>query len=528
MTLHRRVRRAALAAVLVCGMGVAGCQSGPGHTGADYDGAPIYLTQRPALTLNAASLEGASSDAAVLAARIYPGAMIAGPGGQMLPNTDLVGAERLPGEDTRIRYTLSEGATYSDGHPMSCDDYLLAATAAMMPEAFGSAVPVASHIAEIQCAADGRTTEVSFEPGYGQRWQQLFGPGTVLPFHTIVARAGMDPAEAREALVDRDAERLAPLIDVWRHGFDPTRPDPELQVSSGPYRLAGVSAQGDLHLAVNEYYPGDRPHIPDVYLRPGRGDVASPNEATPVLADLVDKDPSAVSREDSAPPLRINQEVSERTDSLVLASAGVMEDQEARRALASCVDSAAVAKASSDVAGMTVPWVSTRVTAPSDPTYGRVGAQVDAEAQGHPEDTEALQGRTVRVAYLAPHTRYRAMVEEMARSCAAQGITIEDVSSTKTTMADLVGAHGGEEGFVDAYLLPVDGASSYDLEPVEPGHKSSVLRTEQELWRSIPTIPLAAEPRNIVADHRVGNVVVYTGPAGIGWNMDRWRSVDHS
>ena len=50
---------------------------------------------------------------------------------------------------------------------------------------------------------------------------------------------------------------------------------------------------------------------------------------------------------------------------------------------------------------------------------------------------------------------------------------------------------------------------------------------EEQLWREVPGIPLAAQPRWFVIDRTVGNVVTYTGLAGIGWNMDRWLSEDN-
>ena len=46
---------------------------------------------------------------------------------------------------------------------------------------------------------------------------------------------------------------------------------------------------------------------------------------------------------------------------------------------------------------------------------------------------------------------------------------------------------------------------------------------EAHLWKQLPSIPLAAQPRTFAVDGAVRNVVPYTGLAGIGWNMDRWQ-----
>ena len=51
----------------------------------------------------------------------------------------------------------------------------------------------------------------------------------------------------------------------------------------------------------------------------------------------------------------------------------------------------------------------------------------------------------------------------------------------------------------------------------------SALRAQEGfLWKELPSIPLAAQPRTFAVDESVRNVVPYTGLSGIGWNMDRW------
>ena len=47
--------------------------------------------------------------------------------------------------------------------------------------------------------------------------------------------------------------------------------------------------------------------------------------------------------------------------------------------------------------------------------------------------------------------------------------------------------------------------------------------SEEALWEELPVLPLSAQPRIFVIHESVGNVVVHTGLAGIGWNMDRWQ-----
>lgn len=59
--------------------------------------------------------------------------------------------------------------------------------------------------------------------------------------------------------------------------------------------------------------------------------------------------------------------------------------------------------------------------------------------------------------------------------------------------------------------------------PTASVKNAAALRTlEQELWEELPSIPIAAQPRTFIVDRAVTGVVPYTGPAGIGWNLDRW------
>ena len=70
---------------------------------------------------------------------------------------------------------------------------------------------------------------------------------------------------------------------------------------------------------------------------------------------------------------------------------------------------------------------------------------------------------------------------------------------------------------------PVDPLTEYSA--ADSSIKNSVQLKEQEeqLWESVPSIPVAAQPRAFIVHRDVEGVLPYTGVSGIGWNMDRWH-----
>ena len=54
---------------------------------------------------NAGTLAGATDNAELLSGRLYPGVYVPGPSGEMIPNTDLVTTQVLPGDQRKVIYT---------------------------------------------------------------------------------------------------------------------------------------------------------------------------------------------------------------------------------------------------------------------------------------------------------------------------------------------------------------------------------------------------------------------------------------
>lgn len=524
------VRSTLTAVTLTAVLGVTACTSAEDsenpESSWDHFG---YAVDTPLLTTNAGSLLGASTDAQLLSVRLYPSIYVAGPSGQMIPNSDLVKTQVLPGANKQVIYTLAEDANWSDGTPITCTDYLLNYKAGVMGSLFESYLPLNDQIEKMDCLPGEKRFTVVFKEDAGGRWRSLFAPGTVLPAHAIAAKADMSTEALHDALQNEDYAELAGVARVWREDFNLDRFDPALQVSSGPFQIEAVGEAGEVTLVANENYAGDQPALNELVVWPGSMDKAElAGRGALQIADAENYD--WVNRDDPMNPLEVETLQGILTESLMLGSAGVFYSGEARQAFAACVDQRAVAAASSEVSGIELAPVATHVVSHFDPVARQLTGVTDPQLEVDLSKASALAGTTVRIGYVGPAERQAAMVESIRASCAPAGINVVDASAEGSTMADLARVTTGQwgqevylEGSVDAVLRAVDPMAEYGSVMAADGDVTGLREAEEDLWERVPVIPLAAQPRTFAINGDVGNVVVYTGSSGIGWNMDRWR-----
>lgn len=484
-----------------------------------------YIASSSLKTMNAGSTLGASTSAEALASRVYPAAYVQGPSGQMIPNTDLLSTQVLPSTNPQVIYTIAEDAKYSDGVPITCDDFLLSFTAAKMPELFDSHMPITQDAISLDCAPGAKKFTVVFNDGHGSQWRMLFGPGTVLPSHVIAERAGIEEEALVRALDNFDAEALGEVARIWREGFNLDHFDPELQVSSGPFKVESVGEKGEVTLVRNENYYGDAPELKTIVVWPQGSDASHLAEEDAIaVADVQAGGEHFVQRNEPTNPFDISTVSGRMNDTLILNGnpEGVFATPEARHAFAACVNQTELAKVSSGRAGHEVPAIGAHVLSDGDPEWHQLQNIADQHTR-HDVDipaAELLRGQVVRIAYPAPNDRLAAMVSALAADCAQAGIEVQDVSAT---VDNPLGAMRGATPAVDAVLMAVEPQREYGDTGMMNGDIEKMRAREQQLWDEAFYLPIAAQPRTFVIDRNVGNVVVYTGPAGLGWNMDRWK-----
>lgn len=582
---HRFRRPAALLTATAVAFGVVACSSDDGVEDAT-DPLFGYALPRPIVTLNAASAQGAATDAAKVSARLYPGSYLTGPDGRLLPNTDLVRATPSADNGDIVNYRISDQATYSDGAPVVCDDFLLTWAASKYPDLFSSDLGLTARVKDFTCDAGQRDFSIEFDQGMGSRYRELFSVGEVLPSHTVAERAGVDDVVG--AIDTGDQETLADLGREWSSTFRVAETDPSQVPTYGPFRVASRGQDGSLVLTVNPAWAGVRPGLDEVVMWSGPGagidgpdfeqlssdyrlyvaDV--PPETDPVAAGLevapetetasdtatetgetgetgapssetTDSDDAddgiRADTDEIAPDLSDSDDVSgrfavtrgsgTRVDGLKLADSGIFDSEENRRAFARCVDRSAVADAVKSESGITVDEAPFRLIAPGAQAGENLG---DIAARNNNTDTaptsDRLGGTTVRVGYFTDVARYRAMVDTLVESCAAADVTVVPVP---LGVDDLDGLGTDYDALLET--RSTFGQNPQVSFPASSGASGTAtvrqLRdAENVLADTTATVPLTVEPRSVAVDRGLSNVVDNPGETGMSWNMDRWVSPD--
>ena len=493
-----------------------------------------YQVNSRLATTNAGTSFGDVTSAGLLSTRLYPGLFVPGPSGELIPNADLVETEELPpvaGSDQRsVQLTLEEDAVFSDGAPVTCDDYLLAYVAGTHPAEFASHMPLMNDIADFNCEPHGKRFTLTFNKDQGQRWRHMFGAGTIMPAHALAKKSGLSVKELNAALTVEDMQALAPVAEEWRYGFsvDKDQLDPELQVSFGPYVIDKVGDEGEIILKANEKYFGDAPAEEHVVVWPSDADAQKlADKGALRVVDAASENPDwldSTKDESGESSYEVTPMVGELTDTLTLSEAGVFAEPWARESFAACVDQQAVAQVSSAASGVEVPPAYLRTVSATNPVAGgldKVGKQHQGTDLAKAGD---LNGTTIKVGYLGPDKRYAAMVEQLRASCEPAGITIEDASAEFMSQHYLEMDPETWAPTVDAFLGPVDPQTEYSTVESSMKNSAELKKTEEALWKDVPSIPLSAQPRVFLVRRDVEGVLPYTGVSGIGWNMDRWHS----
>lgn len=512
----------ALTAALTAG-GLAACSEGSGLKPAPEQFG--YVLTSDLVTSNAGTAVGVATDAAKISARLYPGAFIAGPRGQNLPNGDLVTAK--PGQDDprRVDYTINETASYSDSKPVVCDDFLLAYQASKRADLFNSNMPLFGQVERVDCAAGAKKFSVHFAEKRGSRYRELFGPGTVLPSHTVAQKAGVDDVVA--AIDSADEQALTELGKAWQDVFNFHKTDPAEVPTSGPYKISAREDNGSLKLEKNPEWKGVEANQSPVYLWPHDADVKSLGEHNQLSVVDINRGsgdkPGKLAGDLglNGDDYRVVEEHSQRVDTLRISDLGILQDPATRRALNSCIDRTAIAKTVEKETGAAVEPTGLRILGTTHPLreyledINRRNTATDIEAA-----RPSLQGLTIRIGFLDSVPRYRKIVDALKDQCSKAGVEIQPVPR-KAEDYGLLG--------VD-YDVALDTRSAAGRNSAVNATESSTLKeirvAEHTLAEDALTLPLITEPRTVLAEVHAANVLDSSSDTGVSWNMDRWVEAD--
>ena len=543
----RRRRATVLAAVAVSALMVASGLTSCADGGVEQVN---YAVEGILSSYNTNTVNGAASAGPQAFARVLTGFGLHGPDGQALADHDFGTVSVVGREPMVLDYQISDNAVYSDGKPVTCDDMVLAwaAQSGRFPGFDAASQAGYLDIAGIECQAGAKTARVNYFPNRGGAdYAQLFGATAMMPSHVIGDVLGLD---VTAAIQSGDPVAVSRIADAWNTIWNFTG-DIDLTKfpSSGPYKIQSVSPDGSIQLVANDRWWGAKPLTNRVTVWPRGVDVQDRiNNGSFHVVDVATGSSGTLTTPDG---YRRAEIPSGGIEQLIFAAAGPLSAPPARRALALCTPRDVIAT------NAETPIANARLNPVGDDAFSAVEASAEAAqfSVANPDAARtAIDGQplTVRIGYQAPNPRLAATIAAITKSCAAAGITVEDVTSDVTgpqTLRDgqidaLLASTGGAAGSgstgssaLDAYTLhtgngnnlsgysnpQIDGIISALAVTTDPKEQIRLLSDSAPiLWGDVPTLPLYRQQRTLIASAKMFAVEASPTKWGAGWNMDRW------
>ena len=389
------------------------------------------------------------------------------------------GSYEMVSEDPlTIEYQISDEAVWSDGTPITSNDYLLN-WASTNPDALfveGWEAPTGEESDEDAEEEEGPENTGEFSPVSSWSLYALEAPETeagsktftvtyanpypdweiavsgALPSHIAAEQSGMSSDELAQAILDGDAESVNQVAEFWNEGWlfrDYAVEDESLVPSSGPYTLEGASWQtgSSLALVPNDEFFGPPPATgtlefvfaaPDTHVQAlinGDINVISPQATVDTITQIENAGDSVTHETGDAMTW-------EHLDYNFMGSS-VFADEEgglaAREAFAYCVPrqqiiDTLVAPLNPDAVIMNarekLPFQEDEynelVSAAYDGRYDEVDLELAAEKFA---ESGLEEGTPVRIGYSGPNQRRTDQVSAIKASCDQVGFVIEDEGS---------------------------------------------------------------------------------------------------
>lgn len=490
--------------------------------------------------------------------------------------------EKVSDQPLKVRYTVNEGVTWSDGEAIDAGDLLLswAAGSGYFDDAdplagtgtkyFSTASDTSGLAGTVlpEIGADGRSITLEYTVPFAD-WEVAFDVG--LPAHVVAAKGGLNDEEDLIDLIrnsprgdDEKPALNAPLkqvSDFWNSGFDSKGlpGDPAVFLSSGPYIVREIIPEVSMKLVRNrDYVWGQEPWLDEINVR-FTGSVPTAVDALRnSQADIISPQPSADTEELLAglagQGITIERYNQSGYDHLDLNFSGPFLDDNVRRAFLKAVPRQAIVDA---VVGDLLPDakpLDSHVFLPAQPKYNDTVknngsadyAEVDIEGA-----KALLEGETptVRILYNRDNPN-RAKAFALIRDSAARaGFQVVDGGQASADWARSLGSGG-----YDAALLGwigtgagvsrvpqifrtgagsnfngfSDGDADKAMEQLagttDLGKQDELLaEIDRQIWESAYGLPLYQTIGTTAFNARVAGVKTSPGPLGIWWNVWDWR-----
>jgi peptide/nickel transport system substrate-binding protein len=557
---------------------LAGCTGGSDGDEAGGD-APASRTSAPFTVAYASgaefnsynnnSADTASVANAVVLNQVLRGFWYAGPGGEVVPDTEFGTFEQVTSSPLTVRYTFHDEATWSDGNPIDCDDAVLAwaANSGRWPTgkrdpdtgdkltAFSSSRPGAwANVEQPKCADGDRTFTVTYDTVYAD-WAAMFGAGTILPAHVIEKETRVtDIIAAVKADSAKTMIKIGDIYDsLWV--FKPGQYKAEVSPSAGPYQVSGWQAGQSMTLKPNPKWWGSAPKAGGVVirflaqdrqveaLRSGAVHVIDPQPTAELLAQL----------REQGTGITFSMHDSFTWEHLDFNFSGPFKSRELRRAFAKCVPRQQIVDNLIKPQNPAAQVLQSRFKLPFQPGYqeftalgGQDYTKVDVVGAKRILQAEGKVGMRVKIAYATPNPRRKAEVNLIRDFCGQAGFKVVDGGSKTFFGGPLV------RGEFDVALFAWTGSplltqnyatyltkgaqnnGNYSNAQVDqllkrlyselnPANQQRLLtELDSTLWSDLATMPLFAFPAMLATASNVGGVQYNPSASGVTYNVDDW------
>lgn len=542
----RRRRPAAVVLAAIAAMLVplwTSCSSGAGEQ-------LNYAVDGTLNTYNANTVAGAASAGPQAFARSLTGFFFHGPDGQAVADLDF-GSVSVVGRDPLVLdYQISDKAVYSDGRPVTCDDMVLAwaAQSGRFPGFDAASLAGYLDIENIDCQPGQKRARVSYFPGRAiADYTQLFAATALMPSHVIGDQLGIN---VTQSLQNNDVQAVANIAQAWNTTWD-LKPGVDLKKfpSAGPYKIESVSSEGGVVLTANDRWWGAKPITKRITVWPRGVDVQDRiDKGVFQVVDVATGSSGTLTTPDDYQRREIP---SDGIEQLIFSAQGPLAAPPTRRAVALCVPRDLIARnAEVEIANARLSPVGDDAFSDAEGVFE--GGQYSV---ANPDAARAAAGNqplTVRIGYQAPNPRLAATVGAIAKTCAAAGITVQEIATGATgpqTLRDgqidvLLASTGGASGSgstgsssMDAYALRTgngNNLSGYSNPQIDGIISALAVTTDVKeqarllgdaapiLWGDMPTVPLYRQQRTVLFSKKMYGVEANPTKWGAGWNMDRW------
>lgn len=487
------------------------------------------------------------------------------------------GTVEVKSEDPLIvEYTIADDAVWSDGTPITINDYLLD-WAAQNPEFVapgfigGDAEPVFNHVSSslAEKVPDGPKGEVggktftieysSPDPDY------MINVTSALPSHVVAEQSGMTPEELAQAILDKDGETVKKAAKFWNEGWiwNPGELPADLDIapSSGPYKLkeGGWLAGTSLTLTANDKYWGEPPATSEMifrFLEDAGQAQALQNGDVQVIAPqaTVDTVPQLEAMGENIAVYQHSTLTWEHLD-YNFRENNVMSDLLVREAFAMCVPRQQIVDNLIKPINPDTVVMNAREVFPFQENYEAVVAesydgrydQVDIEgAKAKLAEAGVETPVKVRIGYAAGNQRRQETVALIQSVCKDAGFDVVDAASDtffekelgngdyeialfawsgsgQITSGQNIYATGRQQNYGEYSSETVDKAYDTLVSTLdEQVHLEQTKIIEKELWDTLYGLPIYAHPGVVGADASLENIRPTATQSQVSWNAFQW------